>query len=116
MAETSQPIKILRVGIGSDNGEILKCDAIEFEGSLWLVPQWLDEPAKGVTKPRRIIRMGPLPHQKMSNPAYGLDYILNGYMPKAVLDGTAPPEQASPYEIVELPEIEFPMQPRPRMN
>jgi hypothetical protein len=105
-------MKVLKVGIGSDDGTIHKCDAIEHEGKLWLVPEWLDVPAQGVTKPRRIIRMDTLRHQRMKNPAYKLDYVLNDYMPKAVLDGKAPPEQACLYEIVELPEIEFPMRPR----
>lgn len=107
-------MKILKTGVGSDDGTIYTCDTIEHEGKLWLVPQWLDVPAKGVSKPRRIVRMDSLAHQPMTNPAYGMDYILNDYMPKAVLDGTAPPEQASQYEIVELPEIEIPM--RPRLN
>jgi hypothetical protein len=42
----------------------------------------------------------------MTNPAFGLDFILSGPLPKAVLDGVATPEQAAQYEIVELPEIE----------
>jgi hypothetical protein len=107
-------MKIMKVGVGSDGGNIFKCDAIEHEGKLWLVPEWLDVPARGVTKPRRIVRMDSLPHQPMKNPAYGMDYILTWYMPKAVLDGTAPPEQASQYEIVELPEIEIPMASPPK--
>lgn len=108
--------KILKVGIGSETGAIYQCDAIEHEGKLWLVPEWLDVPAQGVTKPRRIIRMDTLRHQPMSNPAYGMDYILNDCMPTAVLDGTAPPEQARQYEIVELPEIEIPKFRKPRHN
>lgn len=107
-------MNIFKTGVGTDNGTILQCDTIEHEGKLWLVPEWLDEPARGVSKPRRIIRMDLLPHQSMLGTNYRLDYILNDYMPRAVLDGTAPPEQANQYEIVELPEIEVPM--RPRMN
>jgi hypothetical protein len=105
-------MKILKTGVGSDTGTIYKCDTIEHEGKLWLVPQWLDVPAKGVRKPRRLIRMDSLPHQPMTNPAYGLDYILNDGIPKAVLEGTAPSEQADEFEIVDLPEIEFPIPPR----
>jgi|SRR5271166_4034709 len=105
-------MKILKTGLGADEGGIFECDTIEYEGKVWLVPQWLDLPAKGVRKPRRIIRMDSLPHQKVTNSAYCLDYILNGYMPQAVLDGTAPPELAGQFEIVELPEIEISMRPR----
>lgn len=105
-------MKVFKTGIPSDGGMIHKCDTIEHEGKLWLVPEWLDVPAQGVRKPRRMIRMDLLAHQKMKNPAYKLDYILNDYMPIAVLEGTAPPEQASQYEIVELPEIKIPIPPR----
>ena len=53
----------------------------------------------------------------MTNPAFGLDFVLNGPLPKAVLDGVATPEQAAQYEIVELPEIEIPMpQPPAKQN
>jgi hypothetical protein len=103
------PIEVLKVGIGSGGGAIQECDAIEYDGKLWLVPQWLDEPGSGTTKPRRIIRIDSLPHEPITNPAFGLDFILSGPLPKAVLDGVATPEQAAQYEIVELPEIEISM-------
>ena len=111
MAQTPKwpPIKVLKVGVGSGGGAIQECDAIKYDGKLWLVPQWLDEPGRGTTKPRRMIRIDSLPHQPMTNPAFGLDFILNGPLPKAVLDGAATPEQAAQYEIVELPEIEISM-------
>ena len=119
MAQTPKwpPIKVLKVGVGSGGGAIQECDAIKYDGKLWLVPQWLDEPSRGTTKPRRMIRIDSLPHQPMTNPAFGLDFILNGPLPKAVLDGAATPEQAAQYEIVELPEIEIPMpQPPAKQN
>jgi hypothetical protein len=110
-------IKILKVGVGSGGGAILECDAVRYDGKLWLVPEWLDEPGGGTTKPRRMIRIDSLPHQAMTNSAYGLDFILNGPLPKAVLDGVAEPEQAAQYEIVELPDIEIPMPQRsPKQN
>jgi hypothetical protein len=95
MAQTPKwpPIKVLKVGVGSGGGAIQECDAIKYDGKLWLVPQWLDEPGRGTTKPRRMIRIDSLPHQPMTNPAFGLDFILNGPLPKAVLDGAATPEQ-----------------------
>ena len=80
MAQTPKwpPIKVLKVGVGSGGGAIQECDAIKYDGKLWLVPQWLDEPGRGTTKPRRIIRIDSLPHEPMTNPAFGLDFILNG--------------------------------------
>ena len=103
------PIEVVKIGVGSGGGAVQECDAIKYDGKLWLVPQWLDEPGSGTTKPRRIIRIDSLPHEPMTNPAFGLDFILSGPLPKAVLDGVATPEQAAQYEIVELPEIEISM-------
>jgi hypothetical protein len=37
-------IEVLKVGVGSGGGAIQECDAIKYDGKLWLVPQWLDEP------------------------------------------------------------------------
>jgi hypothetical protein len=76
------PIKVLKIGVGPGGGAIQECEAI-----------------------RRMIRIDSLPHQPMTNPAFGLDFVLNGPLPKAVLDGVATPEQAEQYEIVERPEI-----------
>ena len=69
MAQTPKrpPIKVLKVGVGSGGGAIQECDAIKYDGKLWLVPQWLDEPGRGTTKPRRMIRIDSLPHQPMTN-------------------------------------------------
>jgi hypothetical protein len=103
------PVEVLKVGAGSGGGAVQECDAIKYDGKLWLVPQWLDEPGRGTTKPRRIIRIDSLPHESMTNPAFGLDFILSEPLPKAVLDGVVTPEQAAQYEIVELPEIEISM-------
>ena len=71
MAQTPKwpPIKVLKVGVVSGGGAIQECDAIKYDGKLWLVPQWLDEPGRGTTKPRRIIRIV-VPHQPMTNPAF----------------------------------------------
>src|SRR5580704_17400667 len=103
------PVEVLKVGAGSGGGAVQECDAIKYDGKLWLVPQWLDEPGRGTTMPRRIIRIDSLPHESMTNPAFGLDFILSEPLPKAVLDGVVTPEHAAQYEIVELPEIEISM-------
>src|SRR6476660_1293076 len=57
------PIEVLKVCICSGGGASQECDAIKYDGKLWLVPQWLDEPGSGTTKPRRIIRIDSLPHE-----------------------------------------------------
>jgi hypothetical protein len=62
-------MKILKAVVQStDNGSIYQIDVIEHDNKLWLVPQWLDIPAAGVSKPARIIWMDTLPHQKNEIP------------------------------------------------
>jgi hypothetical protein len=100
-------MKILKVLVGLDDGTIVKVDAIEYEGGLWLVPQWLDVPAQRVTKPARLIRMDVLQHQRMP-PTYKADFVLNAGMPKALFDCSAPLKSALGYEVRELPEISLP--------
>jgi hypothetical protein len=70
-------MKILKaLVIGVDDGGISKCDAIEFDGKLWLVPRWLDFPAQGLTKPARLVRFDTLLHQATPNSPQEADYVL----------------------------------------
>jgi len=39
----------------ADDGELLEADTIEYEGKLWIVPEWLAGPTKGTEMPARII-------------------------------------------------------------
>ncbi len=104
-------MKILKVMVmGLEGGTISKCDAIEYEGKLWLVPRWLDIPAKGVTKPARLVRFDSLPHQAMP-PGFG-DYCVNVPIPKELFEDHTPKKAIPGFEFLELPEISFPMKDR----
>jgi hypothetical protein len=94
--------KILKTLVPSDNGTVHICDTIEHEGKLWLVPQWLDKQAEGLSRPACIIRMDNLA-QTGPQQATSPHFALKDYMPKTVLDGTASPEIAQKYEIVDMP-------------
>jgi hypothetical protein len=104
-------MQIFKALVGSDDGKIYKVDTIHHEGGLWLVPRWLDVSAKRETKPARLIRMDLLPYQQIesSQPA---DFVLNGYMPKALFDFDAPLKSTLGFEVMELPEISFPARDR----
>lgn len=108
-------MKILKTMVGSDNGTIYKIDTIKFRGGLWLVPGWLESPEEKWRQPRHIIRIDHLPHQKLDQSDPGgipADYVLNGPVPKAVLDGASqgPPER--PFVVERLPEIRLRLPPR----
>jgi hypothetical protein len=92
---------------GSDDGSIYQIDVIEHDNKLWLVPQWYDVPAQGVSKPARIIRMDTLPHQKPSGPHR--EYILNVPIPTALLNLPTPKQPVPGFEIQEMPEITMPL-------
>jgi hypothetical protein len=103
-------VKILKsIVIRPATGRIDKMDTIEFEGKLWLVPHWLDEPIRKVTKPARLIRMDLLPHQSMAGTGYGADFVVSYRIPKELFELTPLKEQLPGYEVLELPELEFPM-------
>jgi hypothetical protein len=106
-------MKILKAMVGSaDEGSLYQIDVIGHAKKLWLVPQWYDVPAQGVSKPARIIRMDTLPHQKSApNSPYG-DYILNVPIPTVLLNLPTPKQSVPGFEVQEMPEISLPMKDR----
>jgi len=89
------------------SGGVYKCDTIEHEGRMWLVPDWISYPTKGTMQPIRIICLDLLQHQKTPWRTDGVDFVLNKAIPKAVLDGA----KAVGYVVVENPSIEVPIPP-----
>ena len=92
----------------SDCGEISKCDAIEYEGGLWLVPMWLDNQTTRERKPLRIIRVDKLDlTPNPQNSPFG-DFLAPAMtIPKSLLEGRSQPEE--PIVVVESPNISFPL-------
>jgi hypothetical protein len=84
-------------------------DVIEYDGHFWLVPEWRDNRALGVTMPARIIALASLSYQKTGN--LPPQFVVNDPIPKCVFDGQIPPEQAHKYIVVERPEIRLPLTP-----
>ena len=105
--------RIFRAFAGNDtDGANHKIDAIEYDGKLWLVPHWLEIPAKRVSMPARIIRFDNLQPQSAQGSPLG-DYFLNVPIPKVLLERTTPKQQVIGFEYVELPDIEIPESVRP---
>lgn len=96
---------IFKTAVGSDDGTVYTCDTIEHEGQLWLVPIWTEPPAPEKTKPARIILLDSLPHQTLDKMFGPHHIVLNVPIPKAVLDGRTPPEQAHGFVVKDWPDI-----------
>jgi hypothetical protein len=102
----------MKAAVGSDDGTIYTVDVIEYQSGLWLVVLWRVNPTLGLQKPERIIRLDILPHQDLGEPGFGPHrFVLNEPIPKAVLDGTTPPEQAHGFVVIDRPDITFPIEP-----
>jgi hypothetical protein len=107
------PSKIFTAMVGNDtDGKVYKCDAIEYGGKLWLVPHWLEVIGPNLSKPARMIRFDNRPHQALRGSKFG-DYLLNGPVPKVLLERTTPKQPVGGFEYVELPDVEIPHTVRP---
>jgi hypothetical protein len=107
----TKPMEVFHTLLGfSDGGELFNCDTIEHEGQFWLVPEWLEAPELGMTRPARIIPLAKLRHQKMG-PNYPQRFLLNDPMPRDVFEGRAPPQLAEQFGVITEPQgivIHFP--------
>ena len=102
-------MRILKTMIGTDAGTLVKSDTIEHEGGLWIVPRWLVSPHEGVRRPAYIIRIDTLGVRKTENPAFGDYFLKQGCIPIAVLEGRSPTGPSSEFEVVQAPDIQFPI-------
>ena len=90
------------------DGNIHRCDTIEYEGGLWLVPYWIENISEGYKSPVRIIRMDTLQFQRISG--FGdSDFLLNDPIPKSVLDGQTHKQGSFSFVVVESPDIRVPI-------
>lgn len=92
-------MKTLKIALGLDDGTIVISDAIQHEGVLWLVTHWSEPRETGERQPLRIIRLETAAPQE-APAGYPFDLMVApSPIPKAVLDGTAPPEQERGFDV-----------------
>ena|SRR5450759_1746819 len=82
---------------------IATMDVIEYDGKYWLVPDWLDNSDRTMSRPTRIVSMEKLRHSQ--TPGANPEFVVEDPIPKFVFDGQIPPEQAGTYVVVEYPGI-----------
>jgi hypothetical protein len=99
MAKMSKVNKILI--IRKDDGPLLVKDVVEYEGSLWLVPAWIEGPTPETEQPARIICVDDMKTSKPS-PEYKVDMALRYPLSQAFLEGR---ELNEGIPIIERPNI-----------
>ena len=99
-------MKVLSVAF-SIEGEtrIMRGDALEHEGRLWLVVQWFGNPVEGLAKPRRLIELDQFQLQRFPQlTQFGNGSV--GYpIPKGLLEFPIPPQLADKFVVLEAPDI-----------
>lgn len=88
------------------DGCIYKIDAISYQGKMWLVPEWLDNPLGGWRKPARLICLDVLPHQE--SPGGPSDFVVNVGIPKYLCNDQNPPKPEDGFVVIDRPDIVFP--------
>lgn len=81
---------------------IYEVDTIEFEGALWLVPEWLMSAKGEFSIPARIICLSVLQHSGQA-PQFSLAHPL----PRAVFEGRYPLPLEGVWIVRERPDIRF---------
>ena len=105
-----QPQAMLRTMI-NDGESIRPITTIEYKGKFWLVPHWYESRDGQWRVPVRIIGLETFPVQDMRGHHAEYHFAIHAIIPKALLDGLAPPELAAQYEVVELPHVRIRTEP-----
>lgn len=99
-------MKLYQAALIMDGG-MYYMDAIKYQGSYWLVPDWILSPDETLMRPIRIISLAKLPHQV--NPKGPAPHVVVEYsIPKSVSAGLIPVGEEDRYEVIENPEIFLP--------
>jgi hypothetical protein len=101
----------LRTVIVNDEQRLLQLLVVRWRGHLWIAPEWIDDADRGLQKPARLIRLDTLGHRDHADRPY--HYSLIAPIPRSVLDGRHPAPQFLGFEVVEAPDVAWPLQDRP---
>lgn len=97
----------------NEEGEpiVFTIDTIEFEGKLWLVPEWIEKPLEGWKSPKRIILLDALPHQKVPpGSPIPADFVLGYPRSTAFLkNGQTPTQPTTEAVVIKNPDIRIPI-------
>jgi hypothetical protein len=89
-------------------GNYIDMDTVEYEGRLWLVPDWIEYPGTGLMKPTRMIALDQLGYSAIPN--FGnVKWVISHSPPKELFEGPALSPKVASYEVLVLPEVQFPI-------
>lgn len=103
-------IKTFKVLITVANGDVRSIrveDAIEYKGSLWLVPDWIEVEKSKYVKPKRLIAVSRNNLLDVRGQSLAFDFLLDPQkaIPINVLLGLSQKDNSREYETVEEPAI-----------
>ena len=78
-------------------------DAIPYAGRIWLVPQWVDDPAENTTRPVRIVLLETMAYRRSEGAV--ADFFVEEPAPKYVFEGRIPLAEADKYVVIEDPSV-----------
>ncbi len=98
--------------VGTTDGSVETCTAIEHQGAVWLVPKWLPHSDEGYAKPERMIRLDQSQYQRFDPPVAvgpfaGADFAVNALLPRALLFGEISPQLRTRYAVLDRPDLKF---------
>src|SRR5262245_16770013 len=85
----------------AETGALIQGDTIEYEGKLWLVPEWLEGPTPGTERPSRIICVDDLPTSTLG-PQYSIRQVVQTPLSADFLAGRAIMQGVT---VIEAPDI-----------
>jgi hypothetical protein len=102
-------MKVFTVAFSIEGDQnIMKGDAIEHEGRLWLVVQWLEHRTEGFAKPRRLIALDAFGLERFPQPTHFGDAAASTPIPKGLLEFPIAPQLAGRFDVLEQPDVTLP--------
>jgi hypothetical protein len=105
--------KLYKVIVGFEDGVIVNCDAVEYQGAIWLVPKWLPFSNEEYAKPERMIRLDQFAHRGFDPPTAGTppfdgaNFGINEPIPRALFDGELSSTLKFDYVVLHKPDAHF---------
>jgi len=104
-------MKFFKAMMGRDNSDKIDLfDVIEYNNSLWVVPEWLNRESLDCTMPARMIRIENHHFKIMSDTNDGFEMLITYPIPTSLLDGSETRAEGEEFETIKKPDIKIPLE------